>query len=348
MSFTLQQNQLLSPLLGDEEIAGLFSVEADLAAMLSFEVALAIAEAKEGFISGEAAQTIEKNISHFKPNYEKLGLGMARDGISVPTLVTQLKEQVNPNIHFGATSQDAIDTSFMLRGKAAFLILLSRLENILEHFDKLNATFGTNKLMARTRMQAALEFTVADRISTWCTGVDEATAALKSCRFPVQFGGPIGLLSDFGDRAYALKADLAATARSRSAGTDWHASRGNIVAMANACSLITGALGKFGVDFCLMAQDDFSEVKFTGSGTSSVMKHKQNRIVQAEALVTLARFNATLVSGVHQSLVHEQERSGAAWTLEWMLLPQMIVAAGASTRIAIQLSNDTTSIGLEP
>src|SRR5665213_540550 len=347
MSFTLQQNQLLSPLLGDEEITGLFSVEADLAAMQSFEVALAIAQAKEGFISREAAQTIEENIGQFKPNYEKLGLGMARDGISVPALVTQLKEQVNPNIHFGATSQDAIDTSFMLRGKAAFLILLSRLENIFEHLDTLDATFGTNKLMARTRMQAALQFTVADRISTWSTGIRESVASLKSCRFPVQFGGPIGLLIEFGDRSYALKADLAERLGLEVQEQNWHASRGNIVAMANACSHITGALGKFGIDFCLMAQDDFSELKFTGSGTSSVMKHKQNPI-QAEALVTLARFNATLVSGVHQSLVHEQERSGAAWTLEWMLLPQMIVAAGASTRIAIQLLNDTTAIGLEP
>jgi 3-carboxy-cis,cis-muconate cycloisomerase len=54
-------------------------------------------------------------------------------------------------------------------------------------------------------------------------------------------------------------------------------------------------------------------------------------------LVTLARFNATLVSGMHQALVHENERSGGAWTLEWMLLPQMAVAAGAALRTAIDL-----------
>jgi 3-carboxy-cis,cis-muconate cycloisomerase len=70
-----------------------------------------------------------------------------------------------------------------------------------------------------------------------------------------------------------------------------------------------------------------------GGGTSSAMAHKQNP-VGAEILVTLARFNATLVSGLHHSLVHENERSGAAWTLEWMLLPQMAMAAGAATRIA--------------
>ena len=66
------------------------------------------------------------------------------------------------------------------------------------------------------------------------------------------------------------------------------------------------------------------------------MPHKQNP-VGAEVLVTLARFNATLLSGAHQALVHENERSGAAWTLEWMILPQMAMAAGAATRIALDL-----------
>ncbi len=63
------------------------------------------------------------------------------------------------------------------------------------------------------------------------------------------------------------------------------------------------------------------------------MPHKVNP-VGAEVLVALARFNATLVSGMHQTLVHENERSGAAWTLEWMLLPQMVVATGAALRTA--------------
>jgi len=40
---------------------------------------------------------------------------------------------------------------------------------------------------------------------------------------------------------------------------------------------------------------------------------------------------------MHDALVHENERSGAAWTLEWMILPQMCVAAGAALRQAESL-----------
>jgi 3-carboxy-cis,cis-muconate cycloisomerase len=93
------------------------------------------------------------------------------------------------------------------------------------------------------------------------------------------------------------------------------------------------SLGKLGQDIALLAQSEVGEVRLSSGGGSSAMPHKVNP-VGAETLVALARFNATLVAGMHQSLVHENERSGAAWTLEWMLLPQMAVAAGAALRTA--------------
>jgi 3-carboxy-cis,cis-muconate cycloisomerase len=76
------------------------------------------------------------------------------------------------------------------------------------------------------------------------------------------------------------------------------------------------------------------------------MAHKQNPIA-AEMLVTLARFNAVQVSGMHQSLVHEAERSGAAWTLEWLILPQMLMATAASTRIALRLLGSIERLGVQ-
>lgn len=77
------------------------------------------------------------------------------------------------------------------------------------------------------------------------------------------------------------------------------------------------------------------------------MPHKQNPVA-AETLVALARFNATQLGGMHQALVHEQERSGAAWTLEWLLLPAMVCAAAASVRIALELAGNIRSLGRLP
>ena len=89
--------------------------------------------------------------------------------------------------------------------------------------------------------------------------------------------------------------------------------------MLDLLSQISGSLGKIGQDICLLAQAG-DEIALEGGGKSSAMPHKQNPVL-AELLVTLARYNATQISGMHHALIHEQERSGAAWTLEWMILP---------------------------
>ncbi len=344
MSFTLQQSQLLSPLLGDREIAALFSVEADISAMLEFEVALAIAEAKSGFIPTEAATEISTSLRSFVVDHAKLAEGVARDGMTVPGLVAQLKAHSNQYLHFGSTSQDVIDTSLMIRAKKTFVILSSRMVSLLGDFETLNRSFGGNNLIARTRMQQALPFNVANRLASWISGVEDAQASIRSCRFPLQFGGPIGVLGEFADKAQAVKSDIAQHLGLEAMPQNWHTTRAPIVALAHTCSLVTGALGKMGADCCLMAQNELAEIEFSTGGTSSAMHHKRNP-VQAEALVTLARFNATLVSGLHHALVHEQERSGAAWTLEWLLLPQMILAAAAATRISGELLHSITAMG---
>ncbi|TIT74292.1 MAG: 3-carboxy-cis,cis-muconate cycloisomerase, partial [Mesorhizobium sp.] len=102
-------------------------------------------------------------------------------------------------------------------------------------------------------------------------------------------------------------------------------------------------LGKFGQDVALTALAG-TDIKLSGRGGSSAMPHKQNP-VKAEALVALARFNATQLAGMHQALVHEQERSGAAWTLEWLMLPQMVVATAAALRLAAELAGQIESLG---
>jgi 3-carboxy-cis,cis-muconate cycloisomerase len=99
---------------------------------------------------------------------------------------------------------------------------------------------------------------------------------------------------------------------------------------------VSGTLGKIGQDIAFLAQNEIGEATIEGAGTSSAMRHKQNP-VQAELLVAMARFNATQLSGLHQALIHEQERSGSAWALEWMILPRMIETTAASLNMAADL-----------
>jgi 3-carboxy-cis,cis-muconate cycloisomerase len=197
---------------------------------------------------------------------------------------------------------------------------------------------GAIALMGRTRMQRALPIHVADKLRGWREPLErhiERLAELRPRLLVVQFGGAIGVRGDLDGKGDAVVGELARLLQ-LGAGPCWHVERDALAELASWASLVSGSLGKIGADVALMAQNEIGEVKLAEGGGSSAMPHKSNP-VRAEALAALARFNAALLGAQHQALVHENERSGAAWTLEWLVLPQMIVATGAALRHATAL-----------
>lgn len=330
---------LLSALTGDDEIENLLSDAAQLGAMLAFETALAEAEADAGLVSAEAGAALVAGIGQFMPDWDALRAGLAQDGVVVPALVKQLRAAVGEphgkSVHMGATSQDVIDTALMLQLAKIIPVFLERLTGLGKALTTLSDAHGSKKLMAHTRMQQALPFTVAEKLKTWSEPLERHRMALSAIRrnlLVVQLGGPIGDRSSFDGKGEAVARGLA---RRLDLGIaeSWHSTRDPIVAFGSMLALVTGSLGKFGADVALMAQNEVAEIKLAGGGGSSAMVHKSNP-VNAEVLVALARHNAGLAGTLHQAMVHENERSGAAWTLEWLTLPPMLIATGASLRLA--------------
>ncbi|MDN5928948.1 MAG: 3-carboxy-cis,cis-muconate cycloisomerase [Hyphomicrobiales bacterium] len=343
MSVSVLDHPILAGLLGDREIAAFFSVEAELEAMLDFEAALAGAEAEKSIIPEAAGKAIADAIAGFRPDVEKLAQATARDGVVVPELVRQLRAAVGKphsgHVHFGATSQDVIDTGFALRIGKALDLLQARIDMLVERLGELDLRDGANPVMAHTRMQAAIEVPASRKISSWREPLLRHRARLSTVRKEIAvltFGGAAGTLDKLGSTGEQVTARMAKRLGLGIVSHARHSERDGQAELAGWLSLVTGSLGKMGADIALAAQSKIGEIRLKGGGVSSAMPHKVNP-VGAEVLVTLARFNATLVSGMHQALVHENERSGAAWTLEWMLLPQMAVATGAALRTAIDL-----------
>lgn len=341
---------LLSSLLGDPELSALFTPERELAGMLDFETALAVAEAAEGIVPAEAAEEIATRLADVRLDIAALALGTARDGVVVPDLVRQLRdglpEAARGWLHVGATSQDVIDTSLSLRLAKAGTLLRGRVDALVLSLDALLLRDGDIAAMGHTRMQAAIPVPASRKILSWrdplvrhAHRLDEATGDVAL----LHFGGAAGTLDKLGGKGAAVGARMAARLGLRCPQRPRHSERDGIAAFASVLSLITGSLGKLGQDVALLAQSEVGEIRLAGGGGSSAMPHKVNP-VGAEMLVTLARFNATLVAGMHQSLVHENERSGAAWTLEWMLLPQMVVATGAALSTADALVRSATFV----
>lgn len=332
---------LLQQLVGDAEFEALFTDEAEIAAILEFEVALAVAEAQAGLIPEAAAVAIATTIASFHPDMADLALGIAKDGVVVPALVRQLRAALGEHgayLHIGATSQDAIDTGLMLRLATAISLIEQRLVSLESALGQLGERYGAQTMMAHTRMQQALPIPVSAKLSAWTEPVARARRALGLLRrrlLVIQLGGPVGTRAELGDKADFVARRLAERLDLGLA-NPWHTERDPIGEFGAVLSLITGALGKFGADVALLSQNEVAVIAIEGGGGSSAMAHKSNP-VNAELLVTLARFNAGQLGLLHQALVHEYERSGSAWTLEWLVLPQMVVATGASLRIAAAL-----------
>jgi 3-carboxy-cis,cis-muconate cycloisomerase len=349
MSISPFDHPYLSGLIGDEEAIRWFSVENDIAAMLSFESALAEAEAEEDVIDNAAAEAIAIACRTFAPDLAALRSAVAADGVVVPELIRQLREtiphQYRASLHFGATSQDVIDTSLMIRLRPVLARLDKGLSDLVTRLDHLDKAFGNNGLMGRTRMQAAIAITVHDRIGAWQGPLLRHRQKLDALQqnFPVvQFGGAVGTLDKLGEKGPAVRRRLAAILDLRNA-PQWQNQRDIVVEFADFLSHISGCLGKIGQDIALLAQGG-GEIALKGGGQSSAMPHKQNPVL-AELLVSLARYNATQIAGMHHALVHEQERSGAAWTLEWMILPSMVTATVTAIRSAATLLDSVEGLG---
>jgi len=351
MNPLLDETHIFGPLFADTQISGFFASERMIERLTAFERCLALALADAGLVSAAEADGAVAAIDAFRPDLAQIRDRVTADGLPVPAFVAQLKASapcsVSGAIHRGATSQDLIDTAMVLGLRGANDILAHRIAAVIEGFKRLDTAFGRTEMMGRTRMQAALPIRVSDRIATWSLPMERHLEHLRLLRPQVealQFGGAVGNRSDLGGKGDAVAAAMAKRLGLANPPRAWHAMRETIADYAGWLSLVTGTIGKFGQDICLMAQQGIEEAALSGGGASSAMPHKQNPVL-AELLVTYARFNATQVAGMHQALIHEQERSGAAWTLEWMILPLMVGTTGKALLVALELQDKIVRLG---
>lgn len=312
-------------------------------------MALSHALAACGRVPSEQGREAAETVQNATINFTSLANATLRDGLPIPDFVRQLRAQVDGSkaaIHTEATSQDVLDTALALTLKQVSRVLIHRLEVLDRSLNKLSDEKGDAPLIGRTRMQAGLPITVADRIESWRRPLKDHIAGLEALKPRVerlQLGGAVGNRHDFGGNGDSI-ATYMADALGLATGPVWHTDRTGVEEYAGRLSLVTGSLGKLGQDIALMAQQGIDEVTLQAGGRSSAMPHRSNPI-RAELLIALARFNSTQTAGLHQALVHEQERPGSAWMLEWMILPHKAVTTGRALSTALDLLNSIEKIG---
>lgn len=334
---------LMGPLLGDEPIAGLFADRAEIAAMIAVEAALAQAEAACGVIPAAMGPRLAEALDSLTIAPAEIAEATAAAGVAAGALAAALRRRLPPDlapwVHWGATSQDIADTALVLRLDTALTLMAERLANLIATLRAAEARWATLPMAARTRTQIAAPTTVGQRIGCWAAPLSAAAderPLLRRRVARVQFGGAVGTLDVLGEAGPAVRAALAERLGLHDAPC-WHGDRSGLVALASWCAQLAGALGKMGTDLLLMARSESGEMRAGAGGGSSTMPQKANPVA-SEVLVALSRFVAGLVSPLMLAAQHAEERDGVAWTMEWLLLPQIVTATGAALRVADELA----------
>ena len=335
---------MLLPLLVDAELDAVMGDVACAAAMVRVERALASVQGRLGVIDGADAERIAAALDGFTPDLDRLRQGTAEAGVPVPALVAQLRKAVGGDagdrVHWGATSQDILDTAAVLQLRDALWIVEARLDAAIDGLAALAAKHRDTPLMARTRYQQAIPTVFGLKAAGWLAPLlrhRQRLAELRPRLLVVQFGGAAGNLAALGERGVAVMEGLALELDLGCPPMPWHSQRDGFAELGGWLALLTGSLGKLGQDVLLLAQNEVGEVREAEGGGSSTMPQKSNP-VRAEALVTLARANAGRLADLHQAMLHAHERDGAAWVLEWAVLPAMVTAAGSALAHAARLA----------
>jgi len=331
-------SRLLESLGTTEELADLFSDRSVLEALLRFESALARAQARLGIIPPFAAEVIVQAAN--QDNFDAETIGRDARGsasLAVPLVnmltarATAIDEVAGRFVHWGATSQDAVDTAMSLLLARAKTIL-ARDHNSLEQFLRtLSNEHAGSVMLGRTLLQPAPPITFGYKVAGWYGGLRRAWRRLEASFIGVvmlQFGGAVGTLAAYGQRGTYLAAELGRELNLPVPGAPWHAHRDRFATLVADCGVYTAALGKIARDISLLMQHEVAEVAEVGGG-SSAMPNKRNPAKSALALAVANRVPG-LVAACLMSMVHEHERAVGGWQAEWPIVAGVIESTGSA------------------
>jgi 3-carboxy-cis,cis-muconate cycloisomerase len=342
---------LLDPLFRSQAVEKVFSNRATLQAMLDFEAALARAEARAGFIPPTAAPAIEAKCRAELYDMTVLARAAANAGnLAIPLvkqltlLVAQKEKDAARYVHWGATSQDAIDTGRVLQLRQALILISSELDLFAVVLGELIHKHRSTLVVARTWMQQALPTTFGLKAAGWLDAIDRHRLRLAETQercIVLQFGGAVGTMAALGARGLDVAANLAKELQLPLPELPWHSHRDRMAEIATTLGLFCGTLGKIARDISLHTQTEVGELfepSAEGRGGSSTMPHKRNPVTSAIVLSTAARVPA-LVGTMLAAMVQEQERGLGGWHAEWETLPDIVrLTAGALHHLTTTIS----------
>lgn len=330
-------------------MAAIFAPDTHIQHLLVFEAALARAEARAGVIPVAAAEKIAScchvELFDVAALYQEAALAGTPVIPLVKTLTNLVETPARRFVHWGATSQDALDTALMLQMREGLALLITSVEAICASCARLAEQHRHTLMAGRTLLQQALPITFGLKAAHWLAQVTRQARALRAHlqhSLALQFGGAAGTLASLGEQGPRVARLLAEELHLPLPELPWQTERDRVAEIAATLGILAGSMAKIAGDIILLAQTEVSEVAegdAPGKGGSSAMPHKRNPVDSINAVAS-ARLAIGLVPVMLSALPQEHERAAGAWQAEWTALPALFEhTASAVERVRAVMAN---------
>lgn len=338
MGSTVFDSSLFRDMFGTAEMRSVFSDEALVGRYLEAEAALARAQARMGVIPADAAKAIDAAAQSIKIDFDRLRRETENVGYPILPLVHQLSEaagKAGGYVHWGATTQDIMDTANALQLRAALGIVGRDLRDLRGILADMARKYRDTPMAGRTHLQQALPVTFGYKAAVWLSSIDRHIERVDQAlpRILVgEFSGAAGTLASIGSGGLEMQKLFCEELGLHQPAIAWHVARDGIAEAVTLLGLITGTLGKIASDVMMMSATEFGEVSepfAPGRGASSTMPQKRNPI-SSELMLAAAKAVRQHVAAMLDGMIHDFERATGPWHLEWVSLPESFLLTASS------------------
>lgn len=347
MPVTVLESRVFRDMFGTERMRSVFDDEATVRRYVQTEVALAKVQGELGVIPKEAAQRIQERADPTKIDYEALKKETEIVGYPILGVVHQLAKICGPEgeyLHWGATTQDIMDTATVLQVGEALEIIEKDLEELDRILDSMAQTYRDTPMAGRTHLQHALPITFGYKAGVWLLMVRRHRERLEQLKPRVlvgQLGGAAGTLASLGDDGLAVNEALMKELGLASSPISWHVARDGLAEAIQFLGLVMGSLGKIALDIMIMMTNEFAEAFepfVKGRGASSTMPQKRNPI-SCELIWYGSKVVRQHAGLALDAMMQDFERSTGPWQLEWSVIPEaFVLTAGALSQAKFMLA----------
>lgn len=316
-----------------------FSDTARMGAWLEVEVALARAQAGLGLIPVEAAGEIARMAQVDALDLAAMKAGYDVSGVAIIPLVKHLgalcSDETRRWVHWGATTQDILDTGFTLQIRDALALIEGDLDSVIRALAALATRHRDTVMAGRSFQQQAVPITFGYKAAVWLDEALRHRARLPALRDRVlvgQFGGAVGTLATLGDDGLAVRAAMMQALGLGEAAITWHTARDRWAELVHWLAMVGATLGKIATEITLLMRSEVGELRepfMKGRGGSSTMPQKRNPVASPQ-IIALARRLRDLPGGQLDAMVQEHERGAGAMPIEWAVVPEaFLLLSGA-------------------